>query len=92
LIPGSDRSYICMTSSNIYKENGGRVGTMPFQIVIEDEGLSDSETMLCLRVDTHLVAKNLTTAQMKFLVGEILDRIAGSEGEDEPESVKRQLH
>jgi hypothetical protein len=92
LSPGCDRSYNYMTSSNIYKENGGRVGTMPFQIVIEDEGLNDSETMLCLRVDAHLVAKNLTTAQMKFLVGEILDRIAGSEGEDEPESVKRQLH
>jgi hypothetical protein len=89
---GSDRSYSYMISSKIYEENGERGGTTPFQIVIEAEELSDSETMLCLRVDTHLIAKNLTTAQMKFLVGEILDRIAVSEGEKEPKSSKRQLH
>jgi hypothetical protein len=76
-----------MTSSKIYEENGERGGTMPFQIVIEAEGLSDSETMLCLRVDTRLIARNLTTAQTKFLVGEILDRIAASEGEKEPKAV-----
>jgi hypothetical protein len=81
-----------MTSPKIYEENAERGRTTSFKIVIEAKGLSDSETRLCLRVDTHLIVKNLTAAQMKFLVGEILDRIAGSEGEDEPESVKRQLH
>jgi hypothetical protein len=65
---------------------------MPFQMVIEDEGLSGSETMLCLRVDMHLIAENLTTAQMKFLVGEILDRIAASEGDQERKIGQRQLH
>ena len=57
-----------MTSSSMYKENrdnGGRT-SLP-QMVIEVEGLGESETRLGLIVDTHLVAKNLTTAQMKFL-------------------------
>jgi hypothetical protein len=89
---GSNRSNICMTSFKIYEENAERGRTTSFQIVIEAKGLSDSETRLWLRVDTHLIAKNLTAAQMKFLFGEILDRIACSEGEDEAESVKRQLH
>jgi hypothetical protein len=62
---------------------------VPFQIVIEAEELSDSDTMLCLRVDTHLIAKNLTTAQMQFLVCEILDRIAASEGGQEPKSFEQ---
>jgi hypothetical protein len=64
---------------------------MPFQMVIEDEELTDSETMLCLRVDTHLIAKNLTTAQMKFLVGEILDRTATSVGVQEPKGLEQQF-
>jgi hypothetical protein len=82
-----------MTSSNISEENsenGG--GTTPSQIVIEVGGLGDPETMLCLRVDTHLIAKNLTTAQMKFLVGEILDRISGYVVKKETESIERQLN
>jgi hypothetical protein len=37
------------------------------QIVIEAEGLGDPGTLLCLRVDTHLIARNLTTGQIKFL-------------------------
>ena len=82
-----------MTSSSMYKENrdnGGRT-SLP-QMVIEVEGLGESETRLGLIVDTHLVAKNLTTAQMKFLVGAILDRIDVFEGEKEPKSFERQLH
>jgi hypothetical protein len=88
--PGSDRSYIYMSSSNISEENdekGG--GTRLSQIVIEAEGLGDPGTMLCLRVDTHLIAKNLTTAQIKFLICEILDRI---EGEKKTKSIERRLH
>lgn len=65
---------------------------MPFQIVIEAEELNNRETILCLRVDTELVAKNLTTAQMKFLISEILDRFVGSDAWKEPESIERQLH
>ena len=79
-----------MTSSNMPQENGENgAGTALSQIVIEVEGLGDPGTMLGLRVDTHLIAKNLTTAQMKFLVGEILDRI---EAEKETKSRERQLH
>jgi hypothetical protein len=65
---------------------------VPFQMVIEDEGNSDSGTKFCLRVDTHLVLKNLTTAQIKFLLGKILDRIAAFEGNKEPKRYERQLH
>jgi hypothetical protein len=57
--------------------------------VIEAEGLGNPGAMLCLRVDTHLIAKNLTTAQIKFLICEILDRI---EGEKQPKSIEPQLH
>jgi hypothetical protein len=79
-----------MTSSNISEVNGENGAEAALsQIVIEAEGLGNSGTMLCLRVDTHLIAKNLTTAQIKFLVCEILDRI---EGEKEPNSSERQLH
>jgi hypothetical protein len=63
---------------------------VPFQIVIEAEELRDSDTMLCLRVDTHLIAKNLTTAQMQFLVCEILDRIGASERSREPKGSEQQ--
>jgi hypothetical protein len=79
-----------MSSSNISEENdekGG--GTRLSQIVIEVEGLGDPGTMLCLRVDAHLIAKNLTTAQIKFLICEILDRI---EEEKKPKSIERRLH
>jgi hypothetical protein len=78
-----------MISSNISEVNGekGEEAALS-QIVIEAAGLGNSGTMLCLRVDTHLIAKNLTTAQIKFLVCEILDRI---EGENEPKSTE-QLH
>jgi hypothetical protein len=79
-----------MSSSNISEETGETgAGTTLSQIVIEAEGLGDPGAMLCLRVDTHLIAENLTTAQIKFLICEILDRI---EGEKEPESIERQLH
>jgi hypothetical protein len=47
---------------------------------------------LRLIIDTHLIAKNLTTAQMKFLVGEILDRTAALEEEKAPESSEGQFH
>jgi hypothetical protein len=55
-----------MTSSKIYEENAERGRTTRFLIVIEAKGLSDSKTRLCLRVDTHLIAKKLTVVQMKF--------------------------
>jgi hypothetical protein len=79
-----------MSSSNISEENdekGG--GTRLSQIVIEAEGLGDPGTMLCLRVDTRLIANNLTTAQIKFLICEILDRI---EGEKKTKSIEQRLH
>jgi hypothetical protein len=57
--------------------------------VIESERLGDPGAMLCLRVDSHLIARNLTTAQIKFLICEILDRI---EGKNEPKGVEHQLH
>jgi hypothetical protein len=79
-----------MASSNMYKENRKNgSGTSLSQMVIEVEGLGESETRLGLIVDAHLVAKNLTTAQMKFLVGAILDRIDVFEEEKE---LERQLH
>jgi hypothetical protein len=79
-----------MTPSNIPEENGEKAaGTTPSQIVIEVEGLGDLGTMLGLRVDTHLIAKNLSTAQIKLLVCEILDRI---EAGIETKSRERQLH
>ena len=83
-------SYIHMTSPNMYKENreNGSGTSLP-PMVIEVEGLGESETRLGLIVDAHLVATNLTTAQMKFLVGAILNRIDVFEEEKEPE---RQLH
>jgi hypothetical protein len=77
-----------MTSFGISDENR-RAGAALSQIAIEAEGLGDTATLLCLRVDSHLVARNLTTAQMKFLICEILDRI---DGEGEPQSSERQLH
>jgi hypothetical protein len=79
-----------MSSSNISEETDetGARRTLS-QIVIEAEGLGDPGAMLCLRVDTHLIAKNLTTAQLKFLICEILDCI---EGEKQPKSIERRLH
>jgi hypothetical protein len=49
------------------------------QIVIEAEAHGNSQTMLRLSVDTHLVAQNLTAAQAQLLVEEILDRIPAAE-------------
>jgi hypothetical protein len=76
-----------------YEEHGEKWGgtTLP-QMVIEVKGLGEAKTRLSLIIDTRLVAKNLTTAEMKLLVGEILDRIAVIEGEKEPKSSERQLH
>jgi hypothetical protein len=87
---GSDRSYVYMTLSRISEENGENgAATSLSQIVIEGQGLGNSGTLLCLRIDTRLVAKNLTSAQIKFLVCEILDRI---DGENEPNSSELHLH
>jgi hypothetical protein len=77
-----------MTSFDISDENRG-AGAALSQIVIEAEGLGDPGTLLCLRVDSHLIARNLTTTQIKFLVCEILDRI---DLEEEPQSSERQSH
>jgi len=49
------------------------------QIVIEAEAPRNSQTMLRLSIDTHLIAERLTAAQAQLLVGEILDRIAVAE-------------
>jgi hypothetical protein len=46
------------------------------QIVIEAETPGDSRTMFRLRIDTNLIANDLTTPQTHLLVGEILERIA----------------
>jgi hypothetical protein len=46
------------------------------QIVIEAETPGDSRTMFRLRIDSNLIAEDLTTAQAHLLVGEILERIA----------------
>jgi hypothetical protein len=88
---GERRGYIYMTSSSNTpdEENGDGAGMKLSQIVIEAEGLGDPGAMLCLRVDTNLIAENLTTAQMKFLICGILDRL---EGEKQPKSMERQLH
>jgi hypothetical protein len=66
-----------LTSFNIPDGEIGR-GMALSQIVIEAEGLGHAGTAMCLRVDTHLIATNLTTAQMKFLICELLDRIEGT--------------
>ena len=80
-----------MTSSSNtpHDESGDGAGMKLSQIVIEAEGLGDPGAQLGLRVDTHLIAVNLTTAQMKFLICEILDRI---EGEKKTKSIERRLH
>jgi hypothetical protein len=49
------------------------------QIVIEAEAHGNSQTMLRLSVDKHLIAENLTAPQAQLLVGEILDRIPVAE-------------
>jgi hypothetical protein len=59
---------------------------MLFQIVIEAEAPGNSQTMLRLSIDTHLIAESLTAAQAQLLVGEILDRIAIGEVEKTPET------
>ena len=46
------------------------------QIVIEAETPGDSRTMFRLRIDTSVIAEDLTTVQAHLLVGEILERIA----------------
>ena len=49
------------------------------RIVIDAEAHGDSQTMLRLSIDKHLVAENLTAAQARFLIEEILDRIPVAE-------------
>ncbi len=49
------------------------------QIVIEAEAHGNSQTMLRLIIDKHLIAENLTAPQAQLLVGEILDRIPVAE-------------
>jgi hypothetical protein len=45
-------------------------------IVIEAEAPGDSATTFRLRVDGSVIAEGLTAGQARFLVGEILERIA----------------
>jgi hypothetical protein len=87
---GSLQEDIRVTPSSIHQQNDEKGEAMPFQLMIEVE--EADETLLCLRIDTQVIAKNLTTAQMKFLVGEILDRIAAADVEKAPESFEGQLH
>ncbi len=49
------------------------------QIVIEAEAPGHSQTMLRLSIDKHLIAENLTAAQARFLIEEILDRVPDAE-------------
>jgi hypothetical protein len=49
------------------------------QIVIEAEAPRDSRIIWRLSIDTHLIAENLTAAQVQLLVGEILDRVEVAE-------------
>jgi hypothetical protein len=63
---------------------------MLFQIVIEAEAHGDSETMLRLSVDNHLIAENLTAAQARLLIDEILDRIPFAEVQETRETIERQ--
>jgi hypothetical protein len=49
---------------------------MMSKIVIEAEGLGDSETVLSLSIDKRLIADNLTPEETQLLIGGILDRIA----------------
>ena len=62
-------------------------------ILIEVEGLGDSEATLRLSIGTHVIAGNLTTAQAKQLVCGILDRIGVFEVGRGPRPVEPQsLH
>ena len=54
-------------------KGGGRA--MLSKIVIEAEAHGDSETRLRLSIDNQLIAENLTAAQARLLIEEILDRI-----------------
>jgi hypothetical protein len=45
-------------------------------IVIEAEGLGDSETVLSLSIDRRLIADNLTPEETQLLISGILDRIS----------------
>ena len=49
------------------------------QIVIEAEAPGNSQIMLRLSIDAHLIGKSLTAAQVQLLVAEILDRIPVAE-------------
>ena len=60
------------------------------QIVIEAEAHGDSETKLRLSVDNHLIAENLTAAQARLLIEEILDRIPLAEAGETRETMERQ--
>ena len=60
------------------------------QIVIEAEAHGDSETKLRLSVDNHLIAENLTAAQARLLIEEILDRIPFAEVRGTRETLERQ--
>jgi hypothetical protein len=51
--------------------------------LIEAEAPADSATTFRLRVDGSVVATGLTAAQARFLVGEILERIAVADGGNE---------
>jgi hypothetical protein len=46
--------------------------------------------MLRLSVDNHLIAENLTAAQARLLIDEILDRIPFAEVQDTREAMERQ--
>jgi hypothetical protein len=69
-------------------QGGGR--TLLSQIVIEVEAHGDSQTMLRLSIDRRLVAENLTAAQARFLIEEILDRIPFAEVGETRETMERQ--
>jgi hypothetical protein len=49
------------------------------QIVIEAKTPDNVETMFRLRIDSNLIAENLTPTQAHLLVREILERVAFTE-------------
>jgi hypothetical protein len=45
------------------------------QIMIEAESPDDAQSMFRLSIDTNLIARGVTGAQVRYLVGEVLERV-----------------
>jgi hypothetical protein len=77
-----------MVLSKISEETGEEAAGTPLSQIVIEGRIGEPGTMLHLRVDARLIATNLTTAQIKFFVCELLDRIDGKA----TDSRERQLH